>query len=569
MRVATYAQPGAVTRGSLVALLVLVATILLGSSAVLRLVEFFSPALVGVVTLMWLALYSVAFLGLMLAHGINWLTWLVRYRILLVILMMGTMMSVGWALETQLSLERTIHILGSTLIAVYIGFSVPLLSTLRVLGVVLVGLLFASIGAALLLPDLGIESYEGGLVWSGVLNSKNQLGFWAAVGVLLYITLSDSVHTVPGKLLCFLMAALSLVVLVFSHSATSLLVMIVAGSIALYLFMAARFQLGFVRMTVLAVLMVAIVGIVISNISTAELVGRSGDLTGRGEVWRQTWDLIMQRPATGYGYGVLWFPSSETEWIQESLTDFTWTVHHAHNGFLQVASEVGLPLAVIALLMIVQQMIEIFYCQYQRRQVGVLFVLGFSVAYLLSNFSEARFLVNRELFWILFIALPISMLRQINLVAPAPMPSSEDKPSMGRGPYPAAAGRWAREAQRMAAVSAAKNSTGPDATSADDSWSEEDMDETLEALSLSDADIDLGRGKLSQYAANDDAVLLATQNSTAKLDALDEFLPADTSTSRPVDHFESGEDPFDKELDSLFEARERQDEDWSADLRRY
>jgi len=67
--------------------------------------------------------------------------------------------------------------------------------------------------------------------------------------------------------------------------------------------------------------------------------------------------------------------------------------------------------------MVAQQLIEIFYCQYERQQVGVLFVLAFVTAYLVSNFSEGRFLVNRELFWIFFLALPISMLRQINLVS--------------------------------------------------------------------------------------------------------------------------------------------------------
>jgi len=134
-------------------------------------------------------------------------------------------------------------------------------------------------------------------------------------------------------------------------------------------------------------------------------------------VWRQTWKLIMAKPLTGYGYGAIWFPTDATLWIQQSLTDFTWVVYHAHNGFLQIASEIGLPLAVIALLMVAQQLIEIFYCQYERQQVGVLFALAFVVAYLISNFSEARFLVNRELYWIFFLALPISMLRQINLVS--------------------------------------------------------------------------------------------------------------------------------------------------------
>jgi hypothetical protein len=294
---------------------------------------------------------------------------------------------------------------------------VPLLTILRVFAVVLALVFLASIGAALAVPELGIESYEGARVWKGVMNSKNALGFWAAVGVLLYLTLFSSTHTAFFKLCCVLFAGVSFAVLIMSHSATSLLALLLSLSVCLYIYIAIRFSLGFFRMVILAVLFGGLVLLLASNIETAELVGRTDDLTGRGEVWQQTWKLIMKKPLTGYGYGALWFPTDATIWVQQSLTDFTWVVFHAHNGLLQVASEIGLPLACIALLMVAQQLIEIFYCQYEKQQVGVLFVLGFVLAYLVSNYSEARFLVNRELYWIFFLALPISMLRQINVVS--------------------------------------------------------------------------------------------------------------------------------------------------------
>ncbi|MFK7893367.1 MAG: O-antigen ligase family protein [Granulosicoccus sp.] len=416
MRVATYTQPSAASRRSMFALLILVGTILMGTGVVPRLTVFAGGPLSQLMTPVWLLLYSGALLGLMFTQGINWVTWLIRYRILLVFVMVGAVMSISWSIDTHLSVERTIHLVGSTLLAVYIGFSVPLLSTLRIFAVTLALTLLASVAVALGIPALGIESYEGTQVWKGVYNSKNDLGFWAAIGVLLYLTLSDSTHSGFLKALCYLMAAISLAALALSESATSLLALLVAGTLSLYLFIAIRFQLGFVRMCVLAVLFVALVGLAIANIETAELVGRSSDLTGRGEVWQQTWQLIMDRPLTGYGYGALWFPNESTLWIQESLTDFTWVVHHAHNGLLQVASEIGMPLALLAILMVAQQLIEIFYCQYERQQVGVLFVLAFAIAFLISNYSEARFLVTRELYWIFFLALPISMLRQINVV---------------------------------------------------------------------------------------------------------------------------------------------------------
>lgn len=423
----------AAPRGSLIALFVLVLTVLLGSSAMHTLMTHFAPQLHSVIALLWLLTYLAAFMGLMFSHGINWVSWLSRYRILLVILLLGTTISVSWSLDAAVSAERVIHLLGCSVLAIYLGFMIPLLTTLRVTAVVMAIIMIASLGAAMFMPSVGMQEYEGSIVWSGVLNSKNHLGFWAAVAVLLYFTISSSFQSIFMKLLCYSMALVSLYVLLKSDSATSLLAMLVGGSLSLYLYIAFRFQLGFARMVVLAILLGGLLAFALTNIDTAQIVGRSGDLTGRGEVWRQTWKLIMAQPLTGYGYGSIWFPNDATLWIQQSLTDFTWVVYHAHNGFLQVASEIGLPLSCIALLMVAQQLIEIFYCQYQRQQVGVLFVLSFVVVYLISNFSEARFLVNRELYWIFFLALPISMLRQINLVSLDDQEDYEDPAGSANG----------------------------------------------------------------------------------------------------------------------------------------
>ena len=417
MRVATYTDNSEPAKGSLLAHGVLLLTILMGTGVIPTVTSYFGGVLPQLVTPLWLVLYVVALLDLILKHGINWISWMARYRILLVVLLLGTVVSVSWSIDPRVSAERVVHLLGSSILAIYIGFSVPLLSTLRLFGVVLALMILASIGAALALPEMGIEAYEGTEVWRGVFISKNGLGFWSAVGVLLYINLSASYSAVSSKVLCLLMAVLCVGVLALSQSATSLVAMLIAGALSFYLYIAIRFQLGMIRMGFLAIMFIAITALAVSNIDTTELVGRASDLTGRGEVWEQVLKLIYQLPLKGTGYGALWFPTEDTMWIQQKYFDFTWLVFHAHNGLLQVASEIGIPLALVALLMVAQQLIEIFYCQYERQQVGVLFVLGFVVTYLISNYSEARFLVTRELFWIFFLALPISMLRQMNVVS--------------------------------------------------------------------------------------------------------------------------------------------------------
>lgn len=402
---------------SLLAILVLVLTLIQGTSTSLTLVYKLSPSLEPGLSAIWGITYLMALTGLIANFGINWITWLIRYRLLLSILLVGTAFSAMWSFEASLTLERSVHLLGSTIIAFYIGFTVPLTRILSITTIVLGLLMIASIITVFTVPAIGIESYEGDSVWRGVMTSKNTLGFWAAITVLAGATMMANVPSTGKKLLCLAAMTCGLIALVFSVSATSLLALIVSGLVMTYLYVAFGFELGFIATVVLGIMFATLVGFAFYHIDTAELIGRSGDLTGRSEIWAQTWKLIKERPLTGYGYGTLWYPTPDSLWIQQTLTDFSWKVYHAHNGVLQLASEIGIPLTAIAIIMIIQQLIEMIYCQYQRQQAGVLFVLGFTIALLISNYSEARLVVNRELYWIFFVALPISMLQQVTVIA--------------------------------------------------------------------------------------------------------------------------------------------------------
>ncbi len=404
-------------RAPLLASALLVLTLLQASSFNLSLAyrgPLASNALVSLITVLWLAMYAYSLLGLFFAFGINWLTWLVRYRLVLTLLLVGAATSTFWSLDTSLSLERSIHLIGTTIVALYLGFVLPLASILRISAIVFGFIMFTSIISAMFIPELGVVSYEGSQVWGGTLASKNTLGFWAAVSFLLSASLVFWTITRKQRMFYIVVSLLSLVCLYNSVSATSILALICSGVLMVYLHTALNLRLSLIAALLLGVFAVTLAALSFLFIDTAALIGRSGDLTGRGEVWEQTWKLILERPLTGYGYGALWYPTDESIWIQQSLTDFSWTVFHAHNGLLQLASEIGIPLTIVALLMLLQQLVEIIYCQYQRQQPGVLFVLGFVVALLISNYSEARLLVNRDLYWIFLITLPVSMLQQIS-----------------------------------------------------------------------------------------------------------------------------------------------------------
>lgn len=408
-------------RTPLLASSMLVLTLLQGTSVTLTL-AFRSPFAgdlpIALVTLLWLAMYLTATVALIASFGLNWLTWLVRYRLALILLVAGATFSTAWSVDPNLTIERSVHLIGTTLLAIYLGFSLPLPQILKITATTLGLLMFGSALSAWFLPSLGLEEYEGQMVWAGIMASKNTLGFWSAITVLLLASLSFWSISTTRRLAYAILTIPALLSLYYSVSATSVLALASATLLMVYLHSMRSLQLSMLSMMFLGILVAALLGMAFNLIDTAELIGRSGDLTGRGDVWSQTWQLILDRPLTGFGYGTLWYPTDDSVWIQQSLTEFSWTVFHAHNGLLQIASEIGLPLTALAAVMIMQQLIELLYCQYQRPFPGTLFVLGFVIALLVSNYSEARLLVNRELYWILFITLPISLLQQVSVTAP-------------------------------------------------------------------------------------------------------------------------------------------------------
>ena len=370
----------------------------------------------AVITGLWLVLYGWAAFRLLFRDGARWLFWLLRYRLLLVLLVGSVVVSVSWSIDPMLSLRRVIHFAGTALLAFYIGYFFPIRQLLLLIASGLGLLLLASVMAALLLPDLGIQLYEGKLVWKGLFSDKNSLGFSAATAMLFAVMLAWNATRVAQRLLFLVLAGVAAVALLGSQSATSLVAMSVGLGVMLFLFGVARAGLSRTAAVVLLLIAAVLAILMLKGIDLSLLfsaLGRSSDLTGRQQIWEAVEYLIAQRPWTGTGYGTIWFPTAESEWQQQML-NLTWVAHHAHNGFFQTASQLGLPATALAIFFLLQLQIEAIalYLRFPR-WLPSLAIVGFEVAFLIANVTEAYFMVDRSLFWLLQISLPVSLLRSV------------------------------------------------------------------------------------------------------------------------------------------------------------
>jgi len=183
------------------ALLVLLLSLVQGTSTTLALSFHFLRPAEFLVNVTWMATYLLAAVGLFISFGVNWITWLIRYRLLLIILLIGVIASTFWSVDTTLTAERSVHMVGSTLIAFFIGFTVPLTRIVSISAIVFAILMLASAAMAIGLPAYGTEPYSGINAWRGVMAAKNTLGFWASVSCMLSVTMMMRTQTVPGKAL--------------------------------------------------------------------------------------------------------------------------------------------------------------------------------------------------------------------------------------------------------------------------------------------------------------------------------------------------------------------------------
>lgn len=391
-----------------------VAVILLGSSGIQEPLIFFAPAATALLTALWLGLYAIAVLALLRQSGIDWLIWLMRFRLLILLVLLAALGSALWAVDVTLSMQRSVHLLGSCTLAIYAGFFLNIDRLLSALLWTASSLLALSIIAVFALPELSIQPYEGEHVWRGIFANKNTLGFWSTMTLMLSLFFQLKQQSWGLRLLLLVCALMALLALYESKSATSVIALFAGCTVTAILSASKKMSLSSLQQALLCALGLSTVLLLFQAIDTHwlnALMGRSGNLTGRSEVWTQTTALIMERPFSGYGYGNLWNPTVDSLWIQQSHTNFSWVVYHAHNGLLQVASEIGLFMAAVTAIYLAQQLLESIHSHNQLQTPASLFVIAYSVAFLLSNYSEARLLINRDVFWILYLALPISLLR--------------------------------------------------------------------------------------------------------------------------------------------------------------
>jgi len=180
---------------------------------------------------------------------------------------------------------------------------------------------------------------EGGRI-QGLQGNSNILAIIALLALI--VTAVQAADRSIGRGTAVVGLVTSLLALVLTRSATVAVVAVAVGLVSLLVVATRRREpgrrgpvFGVAALVVLA----AVTVVVLARGPLLALLGKSGDLTGRTDIWSAVYDLGVQHPVVGWGWVSYWFPFVEPF---TDLAERNGVVYlQAHDAYLDVWFQLG------------------------------------------------------------------------------------------------------------------------------------------------------------------------------------------------------------------------------------
>lgn len=346
----------------------------------------------------WLLVYVVALGSLLLRCGPVWCFRFVRKTPWFWMPIGAAFLSVLWSPDPGTTLFRASLLLATTWTGIFMSACISPPWLMRILFVVFTLVLVSDAISIYALPDVTAVEVYG---WHGLHGDKNLLGSTAAIASVCFVVVLVR-GWLPWPLPAAMLGVAALVIW-GANSATSNVVAVAGGAIIVGFYMTRHLKVSasFLYMMVVA-------GIVVAGIVVAQhleffvaVVGRDATLTKRTGIWADAISIIADHPWLGHGYGTVWELGRET-WFP-GLKTTTWS-SHAHNGYLNLATQVGLPVATMA----VVQILLSFYRSirnFQREHSSTsYFAIACIFMFIISNTVESSLYRHNVIFWLIMVA---------------------------------------------------------------------------------------------------------------------------------------------------------------------
>jgi exopolysaccharide production protein ExoQ len=308
--------------------------------------------------------------------------------------------STAWSLDPVLTLRRSLPFALAGLFGLWFSARFTRSRQLAILRLAMIALALATVAIVVFAPAIGLDHSPGHSTdWQGVFTQKNACG--------RIMVLATAVILFGGRITTSRLSALGLFLFVLVMSGSRAAWMIEAALVLLWLVLAIarragpRFRLVMAVAAPLACLALGS-AMVLGFHRLALLLARDPTLSGRTAIWDQVTHFIVQHPILGYGYDAFWRGATGPSLQIDSAVHFL--VVHAHNGFLEIALELGaagLALFVLSWLRAWRRLWPL-WCRGKIDQIG--WPLAIVVLIALYDLDENTLLLYNGLFWILYVA---------------------------------------------------------------------------------------------------------------------------------------------------------------------
>lgn len=323
---------------------------------------------------------------------------LVRIPASLLVLSFGlvTAASVLWSAQPDATLRASIQYL-STLAIGIIAARVIAPRDLARGGIVGVSLILA---VSVAVGNYAYDYLDTTYAFVGAFGSKNQLGWYASLGIVFALTtLIDGRSGYLWRLVAIAVAIASAAALFASESAGSILTLAAALLLATTLAIIGRVppteRLVVVVLGILAGVLLLGVALQVGVFETVlGVFGKDSTLTGRTFLWQEGIIAAGERPFFGLGYYAYWvvsYPPAERLWEAFYITSRTG--FHFHNTYIEAAVNVGLiGLATLVMVLLVYVVATLRAILLGRPEAGTILLATAGALLIMRSFVEIDFM---------------------------------------------------------------------------------------------------------------------------------------------------------------------------------
>jgi len=354
---------------------------------------------------LWLVVYAVTCILLLpRLRQVLKLVW--RHRLLWCLVGLA-FISLAWSEAPQITLRRSVALLGTTLLGIYLATRYTRQQLLELLAGTFGLIAVLSIAFAVLMPGYGLQNGSDDYLWRGIYENKNYLGAMMSLAVIVWLI--NCTGSLKARLMAAAFVGISAALLFLSNSVTAFLVLLLLLVILFMYFVHCRYNIR----RPLFVLAILVIGGLVAGVACAHwhdlltFLGRNATLSGRTVLWQLIWDMIQQRPWLGYGYSAFWLG-----WDGQSASVWNalhWSPPHAHNGYLDLWLELGLVGVALFALSLLDNLRKAFVLALNERNILAIFPFLFFAFITLYNGAESTIMVRNSIFWVLYVVLTVQL----------------------------------------------------------------------------------------------------------------------------------------------------------------